>query len=144
MSMEDNKEYSFIYYGRTIISGDVIKMWGNFTNDNGDFIATEFCKEIKFLYVENGRFYIEVNGSDIYPHAHGVYSSRFPINITRVVISNRHKVPNEMKKDDISIGWIAYIAIMAISTIFKENIGLWILWTVVFFVWRHSKLYKED
>ena len=43
----------------------------------------------------------------------------------------------------IMIGWLWYIFIMAITIIFKEAIGIWIIASVVFFNWRKNKIEKE-
>ena len=43
----------------------------------------------------------------------------------------------------MALGWLWYIFLMAIATIFKDNIGLWILISVVFFTWRHNKIQEE-
>ena len=45
--------------------------------------------------------------------------------------------------DGLPIGWLWYIFLMAISTIFKGNIILWILISYVFFTWRAEKIKKE-
>ena len=39
---------------------------------------------------------------------------------------------------DVQVGWIWYIAIMALTVIFKQRIGLWLLETVVFFGWKNG------
>lgn len=45
--------------------------------------------------------------------------------------------------DGLPLGWMWYIFLMAISTIFKDAIGLWILISVVFFNWRKKKIKEE-
>lgn len=45
--------------------------------------------------------------------------------------------------DGLFIGWLWYIVLMAVSTIFKDNIALWALWTFLFFSWRADKIKKE-
>ena len=56
--------------------------------------------------------------------------------------------PVEVRKKDFEIkglflGWVWYIFLMGISTIFKDAIGLWILISVVFFSWRSKKIKEE-
>ncbi len=41
--------------------------------------------------------------------------------------------------DDVFHGFLLYIVIMAITVIFKERIGLWILETLIFFSWKAKK-----
>lgn len=45
--------------------------------------------------------------------------------------------------DGLFVGWIWYVFLMVVSTIFKDRIGLWILFTIVFFCWRKHKI-KEN
>lgn len=44
------------------------------------------------------------------------------------------------KPDGLVIGWMWYIFLMAIATIFYANIGLWALITAVFVKWRKKKI----
>lgn len=53
------------------------------------------------------------------------------------------KTRKDMDIDGLFIGWVWYIFLMALATIFKENIGLWILISVIFFSWRSEKIKKE-
>lgn len=41
--------------------------------------------------------------------------------------------------DGLPLAWMWYIFLMAISTIFKDNVGLWIFFSIVFFWYRHDK-----
>lgn len=43
----------------------------------------------------------------------------------------------------LALGWTWYIFLMAIVTIFKDNVGLWILISVIFFSWRAKKIKEE-
>ena len=45
--------------------------------------------------------------------------------------------------DGLFIGWVWYIFLMAIATIFNGNIVLWIFISYVFFTWRAGKIKKE-
>lgn len=63
---------------------------------------------------------------------------------TNRVDTNIH-MPMIKKKKDVEIeglmlGWLLYISLMAISTIFKGAIILWILHSVVFFSWRAKRI----
>ena len=53
------------------------------------------------------------------------------------------KVQKDLEIDGLFIGWVWYIFLMLISTIFKDAIGLWGLITVVFFSWRSKKIKEE-
>ena len=63
-------------------------------------------------------------------------------------VDNAVQMPKtkHMRDRDINglpLGWLWYIFLMAISTIFKDAIGLWILISVVFFSWRAKKIQEE-
>lgn len=45
--------------------------------------------------------------------------------------------------DGLTTGWIWYIVLMAVSTIFNGNVVLWALWSWMFFSWRHEKIKKH-
>lgn len=44
------------------------------------------------------------------------------------------------KPADVSIGWVWYILIMAVGTIFKARVLIWIAATVIFFLWKYGHL----
>ena len=61
---------------------------------------------------------------------------------------NRVKMPvvktmKDSEIDSLFIGWVWYILLMVVSSIFKGAIGLWILISVVFFYWRKKKKQEE-
>ena len=41
---------------------------------------------------------------------------------------------------DIEIGWIWYIIIMIVGTIFKDRLIIWVFASAVFFLWKSGKL----
>ncbi len=45
--------------------------------------------------------------------------------------------------ENLPLGWMWYIFLMAIATIFKGNVILWIFFSWVFFNWREKKIQKE-
>lgn len=47
---------------------------------------------------------------------------------------------DELNIDGLLIAWIWYIFIMAIGTIFKGNIAIWIFTSIIFFNYRSKKL----
>ena len=44
------------------------------------------------------------------------------------------------KPADVLIGWVWYILIMAVGTIFKARALIWIVATIVFFLWKYGHL----
>lgn len=49
---------------------------------------------------------------------------------------------NDFDVPEITISWGIYIILMGISSIFYKRECMWILFTILFFIWRHYK--KED
>lgn len=47
--------------------------------------------------------------------------------------------PKDSEIDGLPLAWMWYIFLMAMSTIFKDNVGLWILFSVAFFWHRYEK-----
>jgi hypothetical protein len=63
-------------------------------------------------------------------------------------IDERVRMPQVKRKREMNIngmfeGWVWYILLMALSTIFKANVVLWILWSHLFFSWRNKKIKEE-
>jgi hypothetical protein len=56
--------------------------------------------------------------------------------MTLQAIDNR-VLPSE---GDIDIGWIWYIAIMLLATIFKDRLTIWFIATAIFFLWKNGFL----
>jgi len=44
--------------------------------------------------------------------------------------------------DDIFIGWVWYIVIMAVGIIFKDRWLIWIFATIIFFTWKNGGIKK--
>lgn len=69
------------------------------------------------------------------------------VKITNKVDSSVHMPVNKTKKDTeidgLFLGWLWYIFLMVISTIFYARVGLWIFISVVFFDWRARKIKEE-
>ena len=41
---------------------------------------------------------------------------------------------------DVEIGWIWYIIIMVVGTIFNDRLLIWVVATTIFFLWKNGKL----
>jgi hypothetical protein len=69
------------------------------------------------------------------------------IDITNKVDQSVHmpvtKTMKDSEIDGLFIGWLWYIFLMTISTLFYDRIGLWIFISVVFFNWRAKKIKEE-
>ena len=62
-----------------------------------------------------------------------------PVEIV-VAPSNNRNYPSE---GDVFIGWIWYIIIMAVGTLFNARIVVWIFATAVFFAWKNGFMGKK-
>lgn len=75
-----------------------------------------------------------------------LFAKRF-VRVTNAVDNQVQMPPTKHLKDSdingLPLGWLWYIFLMVIATIFKGNIVLWILISVVFFSWRSEKIKKE-
>ena len=69
------------------------------------------------------------------------------VQITDRTNSNVHipeiKSHKECHIDGLMYGWIWYIFLMIVTTIFNDRISMWIMWSVIFFYWRSNKIKKE-
>lgn len=41
-------------------------------------------------------------------------------------------------EDDLFVGWVWYIVIMLIGTIFRANVAIWIFSTAIFLLWKNG------
>lgn len=124
----DGKKY---YAGTVFIAKEMGKEVG------AVFVCTYFASHVYIVYKIDGK-------QRMTPVQ--MFKDKF-IRISGVV-DNETKMPQtkHMRDFDINgmaIGWLWYIFLMAISFIFKDCIGLWILISVVFFSWRNNKIQKE-
>ena len=55
----------------------------------------------------------------------------------------RFKLNGGNPPPDTSVGTVWYIVIMAVATIFKARIGIWILATIVYLLWKYGYMNKK-
>lgn len=127
---------NFIVDGKTYCTGTVFIIENRGKQVEASFICYDVEHEL-FLYKIGKCTWM----------SHDKYFNDHFIAVTDRIDPNIH-MPVEKKMKDSQIeglffGWIWYIFLMAVSVIFKDAIGLWILFSVVFFSWRHKKIKKE-
>lgn len=102
--------------------------------------ATFICYD-----TERNRYIYKIN--DCICHVDPKTFQRNFICVTDKVNLSAHMPIAKTKKDNeidgLFIGWLWYIFLMAISTIFKGALVLWILFSIVFFGWRKKKIKEE-
>ena len=119
------------YYTGTIF---IVNQMGERTE--ASFICYD-TERLRYIYqVKACRYYVDQKS----------FQRNF-ISVTDKIDVNVHMPVNKTFKDTeidgLFLGWLWYIFIMAISTIFYDRIGLWILTSVVFFNWRKKKIEEE-
>lgn len=127
----------FIVNGKKYYTGTVlaVKELGEIVE--AVFVCTYLTKYTQIVYKIKGKTYFtEIS----------LFMRRL-VGITNAVNNEAYTPQTKHLKDSdingLPLGWLWYIFLMAIATIFKENIGLWIFISVVFFNWRSKKIKKE-
>ena len=124
----DGKKY---YTGTVFITRD--NMW---RETEASFICYDTDHKEYIFYIQGCR----------YRDRNELFWQRF-IAVTDKVDGNVRtpaaKTMNDMQIEGMFIGWVWYVFLMLISTIFNDAIGLWILISVVFFSWRSKKIKEE-
>ena len=103
--------------------------------------------EASFVYYDTDKDrYIYKIQDCIYNVNHENFQRKF-ICVTSKANLNVHmpveKRQTDLEVDGVFIGWLWYIFLMAVSAIFKDAIGLWIVISIAFFTWRHKKIEEE-
>lgn len=131
----------FVYNGKQYYTGTI-------------FIVNEYGKQIEAIFicynVDTKNYIYKVKNKTIDGCRCIVYKKYFYDHLASITdkVDNTVRIPVEKRMKDSQIGglflgWMWYIFLMIISVIFKDAIGLWILWSVVFFRWRKKKIKKE-
>jgi hypothetical protein len=103
----------------------------HFRNDRNNFEVVDAC---------GSWLYNTYNRSGVMDYCLEIIKPVYPklqtsqINTIKNDVSEREKPPSW----DVEVAWIWYIAIMLVTVIFKDRIGLWILESVVFFGWKEG------
>ena len=115
------------------------------------FFVKEFGKVVEAVFV---------CCTDFMKHTHIVYkikgktyfteASMFAKQLVRITdaVDDKVQMPRTQHLKDsqingLPLGWLWYIFLMGLATIFKGNIVLWIFISVVFFNWRSKKIKEE-
>lgn len=131
-------------------------MFENYFDINGKryysgtiLIINHMNAEVNAVFVcrnaEKRRYVYQINGCNYN------VSEKYFQNVLVRIIDNSYtyvrtptvKTKNDLDIDSLFIGWVWYITLMLLSSIFKAAIGLWILISIVFFRWRRKKIKEE-
>ena len=139
------------YYVGTIVKmnnpkdpsyNDVIAIFKGINSNNNKYIIgynTEFDMASNKIYKN-----FQVWRTIIY-----MDKNNFTDRITEIIYGNNHVIYERKKKYDtdtsdlnLTSKWGIYILLMVITSVFNGRIFGWIMWTIIFFAWRHN--YREE
>ena len=126
----------FILDGKKYYTGTIFIVKDNFEESEATFVCYDTERQMYVYKLEH-----------VMCH---VYQERFYNCIVRVTnnVDNNVHFPETKTLPDkcingLLLGWLWYIFLMVIATIFKGNVILWIIISCVFFDWRKKKVEKE-
>ena len=94
----------------------------------------------------NNTVYIRGDNGILYDF--GILTTKFD-DIIIEIIKPVYYIPSESTRSDnrncpaswdVGIGWIWYIIIMIVGAIFNDRFLIWIMTTIIFFLWKNGKL----
>ena len=152
--MNNNKQYYFIYNGKRIETGTILKIkpW---RNSMGECFVEEivfewYVPEID-LYVFRYTSNYGTKGSGMYGYIFKEYlicpTSKMDVYVVRdhnmLMENNNLTFVKELQVDGMAIAWLWYVVLMAVTLIFNGFIVYWVLINLCFFIYRYGKLKEE-
>lgn len=152
--MTKKKQYYFMYKGRKIETGTVLKIrpWHS-------CIGEAHVEEITFeWYVPESDLYVFKYTSTYGTKGVGIHGDEFkkifiaPTNKMNEYVVRDHKMRMESNKltfgkelqiDGMFIAWLWYIVLMAVTFIFNGFYLYWAVISICFFIYRYGKLKDE-
>ena len=132
-----------VYKGKRYNSGDKIDiLWHTHGYKNAHYYTGTFldCDEEKdeYRFIVDGMTY-RFNRVCFYQT---MCDNPPPVNRTKHInnVPKKLTLAKELDIDGLLIAWMWYILIMAVSIIFKGNIMIWIVVSIIFFNYRNKKL----
>lgn len=152
--MSKKKQYYFIYDGKKVKTGTVLKIKprrvGNFGNYVEEVIFEWYVPEID-LYVLRYRNVYSANGVGMYGNEFREYficpMNMIDENVVRDhnmrMENNKLTLAKELHIDGMFIAWLWYVVLMGVTLIFNGRIFYWAFISLCFFVYRNTKLKRE-
>ena len=131
--MSVKREYSFVYMGQEVHAGSKIVFRGEYFDIDGTRHYKEYWPCI-FKYVEDGKFYIDVDGKLC-------YHKNLDRKIHRFMVLNGKKIANPATEDDVRAAFILLLIVMAATSIFKCNFAWWAFEIMIYYNYANSKKY---
>lgn len=127
----------FVVDGKKYYAGTVFKVKEMGEIVDATFVCTYFVSHVNIVYTIKGkRHLVPIQ----------MFKDKFVCITNNTNLEAQTPKTKHIRDRDINgmaLGWLWYIFLMALSAIFKDCIGLWILISVVFFDWRNKKIQKE-
>lgn len=130
------KQNYFVIDGKKYYTGSVF-----ITKDMGK------CVEASFMYYDTDKkkYFYKIKDC-IWKVDHDYFWRTF-VSVTDKRNENVRMPVTKTKSDfeipNLFIGWVWYIFLMLVSSLFNDAIGLWAFISVVFFNWRSKKIKEE-
>lgn len=157
MGLERAKTDFFEYEGKMYPAGTVFKM----KNPQYDFLNDVTAIFMGELSLYPGKWAIGYN-TDVDRSSHWMYHNNsmwktiMPVEkddlahrVVKIYPGNNYvrleenrKYVSDSDEPALIVGWILYILGMLGASIFYARVGMWIAFTIAFFVWRHN--YREE
>ena len=127
-------EYFLRYRGKCYGVGTMLKFKQNLCTYVGTIQS----------FTHNGMWLLVNTGSEYYlSRVHSLDNTILEI-IIPVYVDEPEKIVTKHRtsppEDDIFYGWIVYIAVMIVGTIFNERFAIWVFASLVFFLWKKGFL----
>lgn len=127
------KDY-FDWKGKRYYTGAVFKIRGE---PNYIFIEHDLSENVYVFTTKGSMLYYKIKPNKL------EWLLLWYVGQDNSVKSNTYKKKSDAHVDDTFIGWMWYITMMIVLAIFKHRILGWVALTIVFLVWRSSKIKEE-
>ena len=126
------RENYFIVNGKKYYTGTVFLIQNGIEQKEATFVCYDLERKEYVYKIKHGTYF-----------ANDDYFKKMFIRVTDKINANIHMPVTKRLPDSqitgLPLGWIWYIFLMGIVTIFKGQFGLWILISIIFFNWKIKK-----
>ena len=129
----------FEYNGKKYYTGTVVKAKFAHKGHNRQYVFLAYDKTCNNYICQQGDFKLRM-----YPdYFYNQWLAEVTNDMDATAQAPKEKLKNDANIDGLLFGWILYIFLMVISTIFVDRVMMWIIWSVIFFAYRSSAREKE-
>ena len=134
-------EYFIRYKGQCYDVGTKLRFYPH-AQWVGSVIGTieQFVGKFVFIKVEDGHVYSFSTSANNGTFDKIIIEIINPVYYVEPLVERKHgimggQLPSE---DDMFVGWVWYIVIMLVGVIFNERLSIWVVATLVFFLWKNG------